>query len=103
MRTVGTKSKRSTKVAVAPKKKSKKERVPSPSPSLNSSENDEDSDTMDVDASADADDVPNLDPVAALAVGHLILDDSTHRMYQQHVDSLLNHILERARSSAAGI
>ncbi|KAK5747478.1 hypothetical protein LTR17_000119 [Elasticomyces elasticus] len=45
---------------------------------------------MDVDAGADADDVPNLDPVAALAVGHLILDDPTHRMYQQHVESLLN-------------
>ncbi|KAK4949149.1 hypothetical protein LTR10_012522 [Elasticomyces elasticus] len=91
MRTVGSKSKRSSKVAFAPRKKSKKERVPSPSPSsIDSSENDEDSDAMDVDAGADADDVPNLDPVAALAVGHLILDDPTHRMYQQHVDSLLN-------------
>ncbi|KAK3654181.1 hypothetical protein LTR56_004236 [Elasticomyces elasticus] len=90
MRTVGSKSKRSSKVAFAPKRKSKKDRVPSPSPSSNSSENDEDSDAMDVDAGADADDVPNLDPVAALAVGHLILDDPTHRMYQQHVDSLLN-------------
>ncbi|KAK6408047.1 hypothetical protein LTR81_017489 [Elasticomyces elasticus] len=90
MRTVGSKSKRSSKVAFAPRKKSKKERAPSPSPSSNSSENDEDSDAMDVDAGADADDVPNLDPVAALAVGHLILDDPTHRMYRQHVDSLLN-------------
>ncbi|KAK5731787.1 hypothetical protein LTR17_011138 [Elasticomyces elasticus] len=90
MRTVGSKSKRPSKVAFASKKKSKKERVPSPSPSSNSSENAEDSDEMDVDAGADADDAPNLDPVAALAVGHLILDDPTHRMYQQHVDSLLN-------------
>ncbi|KAK4889252.1 hypothetical protein LTR27_011929 [Elasticomyces elasticus] len=84
MRTVGSKSKRSSKVAFAPRKKSKKERIPSPSSSSNSSENDEDSDAMDVDTGADADDVPSLDPVAALAVGHLIVDDPTHRMYQQH-------------------
>ncbi|KAK5747480.1 hypothetical protein LTR17_000121 [Elasticomyces elasticus] len=48
-------------------------------------------------AYADTDHDANLEPFIALAIGHIILDDSTHQLYQQHLSALLDTCNSRAR------
>ncbi|KAK4949147.1 hypothetical protein LTR10_012520 [Elasticomyces elasticus] len=45
----------------------------------------------------DTDHDANLEPFVALAIGHIILDDPTHQLYQQHLSALLDTCSSRAR------
>ncbi|KAK5747479.1 hypothetical protein LTR17_000120 [Elasticomyces elasticus] len=67
----------------------KRKRAPSPSPSDDGSDR---ADAMSIDKDTDDsdDETAPLDPLHAISIGHLILDDPGHRMYQQHVAALLN-------------
>ncbi|KAK5692858.1 hypothetical protein LTR97_010334 [Elasticomyces elasticus] len=86
-KTAITTAKRAKKVGFA--RSPKGNRVTSPSPTDDCGDR---ADAMSIDKDTDDSDdkTAPLDPLHAIAIGHLILDNPEHRMYQQHVAALLD-------------
>ncbi|KAK4949148.1 hypothetical protein LTR10_012521 [Elasticomyces elasticus] len=86
-KTAITTAKRAKKVGFA--RSPKGNRVTSPSPTDDCGDR---ADAMSIDKDTDDSDdkTAPLDPLHAIAIGHLILDNPEHRMYQQHVAALFD-------------